>query len=249
MTILTGPNELPDKYKPFAGRYTEQMAKLTKEGYDLISITEVMERRLKAPVEVIKAWRDLIVDTGDGIAYNTNGDVIISLDAKLLRGIPLTLPLRNSLQLSQEQWYDLERNDDVISLSAEEVREIHQRGYVYREGIWQPENSLVGRVWKHLGRGLNLSQYAQLIGETSETSKNYGVMKINFDQTEKTFPFLRPWHIFGLSTSRLSNASLSYHQSFLIGVKGVKPEDQTETEFEVVEEDEEDGNFDDIKIE
>ena len=80
--------------------------------------------------------------------------------------------------LSNEQWEDL-CGDDVLCLSADKIEKAHEKGIVRRNGVWQPENTVVGDIWEGtntfpgLARGKNLKDYAEMTGYTYEGDNAY----------------------------------------------------------------------------
>ena len=63
---FTGKQETPNFYKLFYNyrvSMVDQLPKLFQEGYEPVSIAEIIERRMSAPDDVIKNWREHIIDT------------------------------------------------------------------------------------------------------------------------------------------------------------------------------------------
>lgn len=97
-----------ENYREFFGRITEQIPKLIAEGRTLLSVSELMKKRLEVlnPLndnydkEVEELFWDRDFDTGDCIAHHPDGIAKIVLDAQPLRELnPESRLLGDSLVL------------------------------------------------------------------------------------------------------------------------------------------------------
>ena len=190
MTLqLTGRTEPQGLYRGFHGPPTEDMPQLMKAGYDLISVAGVIGRRESAPVDVVDEWRNSYFFTGDGVAYDGRKNTKVVLDAALLREINPNMKHSNyAMILSNDQWEEL-HGGDVLYLSTYQVAQASGKGFVKRNGVWQPENTVVGDVWNHLSRGKDVKDYAEMVHQASGNNK---VMSLHFDiKTYYFSPVLR----------------------------------------------------------
>ncbi len=169
------------------------------QGFDPISVAGVIGRRESAPCDVVDGWRHNYIFTGDGAAYDRQNNAKLVLDAELLREISPDTKLDNyATVLSGHQWEDLYGND-VLYLSTDKVELAHEQGFVKRNGVWQPENTVVGDVWEHLSRGKDLKDYAEMVSNASNSNK---VMRLRFDRNNYASPVMR-----SLVLSRIVNYS------------------------------------------
>ncbi|MBU1643762.1 MAG: hypothetical protein KKA62_01710 [Nanoarchaeota archaeon] len=164
------------------------MPKLIKAGYNPIPVAGVIGRRETAPDDVVGEWKNNPFFTGDGVMYDGRKNAKLVLDAKLLREISPETRLDNSAAvLSVDQWED-QYGDSVLYLSADKVAQAHKKGFVKRNGVWQPENTVVGDVWNHLSRGKDLKDYAGMVHKASGSNR---VMWLWFDKNTYFSPVLR----------------------------------------------------------
>lgn len=189
MTLeLTGKNEPNSSYQEFYGHPEDKMPNLIAAGYDPISIAGVIGRRESAPSDVVDKWRRTYIFTGDGAAYDGRKNAKLALDAALLREINRNIRLDNgAMVLSNSQWEDL-HGDGVLYLSADKVEQAHKNGFIKRNGVWEPENTIVGDVWEHLSRGKDLKEYAEMVSKASNSNK---VMYLWFDRNIYISPVMR----------------------------------------------------------
>ena len=165
------------------------MPRLTNKGCVLISMAGLIERQLSVPEPVTNHWRYHKLCTGDSIAYDGQKNAKIVLDTKLLRKISRKSKLYNgALLLSDEQWEEL-GGDDVLYLNAEKVELADGRGFIKKNGVWQPKNTVVGEVWEHLSRGKNVKEYAEKRSSTSGCDESLWLL---FDRRNYTSPVMRP---------------------------------------------------------
>ncbi|GEM_PF-3137196 len=244
---LTGNREKPQWYKHFPGNPLEQMPLLLKHGYHTLPVAKIMGRHLSAPTEVKDNWRNRLqfLYTIDGVAYNEKGEALIILNAQPLRalnpesklvelvskhdGFELTTPdgvskkvaYRGALKLSPEQWYQLKEEETTLPLTRAEVDQIQGKGYLLKNGIWQPENAAVGKYWEHLGRDLDLQEYAQSVAEITKSSAP--VMVSYLDKNRYAQPVLRSLvmgRLFRNSPTVIGYYPLNCSQGSLVGVRG-----------------------------
>ncbi len=225
MTIpLTGSDEQYE-YRIFTGRYIDQITQLIALGYQPLSLAEIIEKRMSAPDEVSKVWRYNCFDSTDGIARGVKGDAIIGREIDLLYKLTPKKPVsRNALTLTLEEWEDLKGRKDFLHLTANQVAQANNKGYIFKNNKWEPENKIVEELWTFLAKKQSLRDYLSWIG--SRTSERYKIMELSFDDAERFSPTLQPWHIHGFGNlSRIGNSSLHYPHSAIVGMKK-KPEDQ-----------------------
>lgn len=218
MTLqLTGRDEPKGSFKEFSGRPTKQMPWLMKAGYGLTSVAGVIGRRESAPADVIDEWRRNYFFTGDGAAYDGRKNAKIVLDATLLREINSNTRLDNyAMVLSNNQWDEL-HGDDVLYLNADKVEQAHEKGFVNRNGVWQPENTVVGDVWTHLSRGKDLQDYAEMVHGASGNDR---VMWLWFDRNTYSSPVMRSLVVIsiGSNSNVLGNYILDNNNGRFAGV-------------------------------
>ncbi len=214
---LNGENE-GNRHASFYGSLLETMPELLATGRFPASIAYGMKRRLHAPAEVIPAWRNHYIFTGDGAVHDGRGNAKVVLDAALLREINQNTRLDNyDAVLSPEQWEEL-RGDDVLYLSADKVDEqIQGKGFVKKNGVWQPENTVVGDVWNHLSRGKDLKDYAEMVHQASGNDR---VMWLWFGSNAYALPVMRSLVVDGVGNSSGVDGYglLSYLSGRLVGV-------------------------------
>ena len=221
MTLqLTGKNEPKGLYQEFYGRPTENMPGLITAGYDPISVAGAISRRESAPADVVDEWKHNYIFTGDGAAYDGRKNAKIVLDAVLLREINPKTKLDNyAMILSNDQWEEL-HGDGVLYLNADKVEQAHEKGFVKRNGVWQPENTVVGDVWEHLSRGKDLKDYAKIVSKTPGSNK---VMRLWFDRNNYTSPVMRSLVLLSFGNFSLVLGSLNLDDG-LGRLVGVAPE-------------------------
>lgn len=176
MSDLTGRAEiLPELYRVFCGDYTEQIQLLItgkdKSGktVDLtrvpVSYATVIEKRLKAPIDVIERWSQSI-STGDGSICGQQGDHLLVLDCQLLREMPKPV-YDGAIVLSRQIWGELRlERGNTLYLSAEDVKKVHNQGYGWRRGRFCATNKEVERVYDFLTRGKNTSEYVKFVKQS-----------------------------------------------------------------------------------
>ncbi|MBU0470939.1 MAG: hypothetical protein KKA62_04925 [Nanoarchaeota archaeon] len=231
MTLqLVGKDEPIGKYQEFYGPPTEQMPKLIELGHNPVSVAEIIKRRLYAPEDVIDNWRANSFFTGDGIVYDGQGNAKIVLDSALLREIsPKTKLDHNAAVLSIDQWEDL-HSFDILYLNADKVRKCYKKGFIKKGGIWQPENIVVGDVWKSISRVndlKDLQDYAERVHEASGGDK---VMQLWFDDRNTSFsPIMRSLIVNGVdlrSSVYLHHPLNLYYYGRLAGVVPETPRER-----------------------
>ena len=209
MTLqLTGLSEGFPAYREFYGEPIVQMPLLVSgkdEQGNVVDIARepasfayVIERRMKAPLDVRKAWQENDFYTGDGSTSGTKGDHLIVLDAQALREMnPKREIYQWELILPTDAWQELKSeitkdNSKGVYLNAEEVQEAKNKGYVRQNGVWTPANKSVAKVWDVLGRGRDLTSYVQLVSEDSPNSNS--LLRVYFNKTTKNSnPTMLSW--------------------------------------------------------
>lgn len=221
-------------YKQFWGFVEEAKRALIVQGYEQISVAHAIEKRLSDPVDdnagVTEILRRYLVYTADYVVYNEKGDAILTLDAPPLRSLVSSSRLDgNSLLITHTEWEEINRRTDVLHLSAGQIKETWGKGYFLKDGIWRPENSIVGKVWDFLGRNRDLTSYFQLTSDWSNTASNITsnrIMNLFFDRSINLNyfydePVMRP-----LTLNSLELGSCAMDGSFLDDdclLVGVKP--------------------------
>ncbi|MBI2662175.1 hypothetical protein HYX11_01820 [Candidatus Woesearchaeota archaeon] len=162
-----------------------------------VSFANVIERRLKAPKDVIEQWRMHNFFTGDGSIEGTEGDHLIVLDAQILRELTEKSRLfQGAYLLPNEAWQELKgQKENVLYLTAEEKWELYNDryylGYVRNRGVWIPASRTVGKVWDTLSRGRNLSSYLQLVSEYFSQSDNLLRIQLNTNRGQTNQPIMQ----------------------------------------------------------
>ena len=205
MTLqLNGQSE--QRYREFHGAVVDQMPLLVsgrnEQGEvvdvprDPASFAYVLERRMEAPQDVIGAWRNHSVFTGDTVSCGVDGDFVSTWDSPILRTVtPENRLVNGALELSTAQWNELRaQRDGTLYLSADEVEEFglnDGRGYVKKDGVWTPENTGVEKVWEHLSRGRDLKEYVEMVADATPGSER--IMRVYLDRPRLRSPTLREW--------------------------------------------------------
>jgi len=186
MTLtLNGKKEPHGNYQAFPGSSQEQMPLLHKAGYCVISVAEVVDRRLHAPEDVIGAWRNNSLRTASGSSRSKDGSALIFLRSPSLSSLTDQSPLYcGAMVLSDGQWEVEKGSSSFLHLTAEEAGKA-EGGYVFKNGIWQPENDVVGDIWNFLTqyKYKNLKDYVKLVGEGKEEWRS--IMRIYLNRTMK----------------------------------------------------------------
>lgn len=167
------------RYGIFYSDIAHEMPRLIGAGYTPISVAQAMnlrlhidELRFSDPVNKENIIRRSDLLTGDGVAYNRDGEALVVPDAQLLREV--SMKPGYGLALTPEQWEKLKSNGSVLHYSARELRKFNSKGYTKRRGRFIPENMLVKEVWEHLARETNLEEYVELEGEIKFRNKDEG---------------------------------------------------------------------------
>ncbi|PIN87860.1 hypothetical protein COV12_01520 [Candidatus Woesearchaeota archaeon CG10_big_fil_rev_8_21_14_0_10_32_24] len=236
MTLrLSGKSErLVEPHREFYGQLRGQMPLLVSgrneldEQIDLprdpVSFAYVLERRMNAPKDVRKAWRENYICTGEGSIAGIKGDHLIVFDAQALREITYKSDLYNgALVLSVDAWQELkEQKDKVVYLTADEVQEARGQGYVKKKGVWTPSNKSVAKVWEVLGRGRDLTSYVHLVHEDSLSSNS--LLNVHFNRTTKDGKStMRSWTAWATDNFSVAdgNNNLDWDKGRLVGVASV----------------------------
>src|SRR3989338_5324024 len=207
--------DLGQGFTPRFGKVTEQMPELKAAGEKPISMDHALEQQYAHP----ETWGKTYVFTGDASLTGTDGDVVIELDSLLLLSVDENSPLSNhTLVLSQDQWEERIGNLENLHLSPDKVAQANGKGYVKRNGVWQPENRAVAEVWYALGRGRNLQDHAELASQKSNGAEQ--VMNVYFDTCKREKPTMRLWCVgilYGRSGAS-GNCDLDNDYGRLVGV-------------------------------
>ena len=124
------------------------------------------------------------------------------MDAQALREMTSRSKFyKGSLVLPENAWEELKNQKENVYLTAEEVEEAERKGYVHKNGIWNPENKSVGKVWDALSRGKDLKYYLQHVVKpvdtrfrSNEFSWDDRKLNVYFNQTtKKAKPTMRSW--------------------------------------------------------
>jgi hypothetical protein len=162
--------------------------------------------------------------TGDAIATSSSGDAVLQVHSPLLSGLnPRSNLEYGGLELSVALWNALKTSPSNLYLRPSEVQEVDGKGYVYKEGIWQPENPVVERVWHYLTRGRGLQPHLKL---AKQTSGNNRVLILYLNNSQLGDPVLRSLVI--QSLTHRSNVSGTYNldddNACIIGVRSLRKE-------------------------
>ena len=232
MTLqLNGQSErVAEPYTPFEGRVVDTMPRLVSgkneqgEVVDVLrdpaSFAYVLERRMEAPRDVREVWQNNYVFTGDAVSRGIDGSLVSTWDSPILRTVTPESRLTNgALNLSTAQWNELRtQQEGVLYLSAEQVAEVHGKGYVKKDGVWTPETTSVAKVWEHLSRGRDLKGYVEMVADAMPGSER--VMGVYLDQTKLSSPNLRSWVAGSADCSSIAggSGSLGNSDGRLVGV-------------------------------
>ena len=198
------------------GKVIEQMPELKAAGEMPISMDHALEQQFAYP----ETWGQTYIFTGDASLTGTDGDVVVELDSLLLRSLDDKSKLSSgACMLSRDQWE--ERKSDVknLYLTLEQVEEASGKGYVRKNGVWQPEDRAVAEVWDVLGRR-NLRYHAELASQKSNGAER--VMELYFDASKRSKPTMRAWCVGPLNLR--SNAGGDYLNVGYGRLVGVAPE-------------------------
>ena len=204
---------LGNGYSPRFGRCIDQMPILIAAGETPIAADHVLERQAAFP----NTWGGTYIFTGDAAILGVKGDALIELDSLLLRSVNEESEiLDNALVLSDEEWEERKMNIRNLYLTAEQVAEANEKGYVKQNGVWRPVNRAVAEVWNTLGRGRDLCEYAELASSKSKGARQ--VMQVYF-ASRQTVPTMRAWCVNFLDrSSAYGNDGLGDGSGRLVGV-------------------------------
>ncbi len=133
--------------------------------YEPVSIAEVIERRLNAPEDVRPLWSDGQFYTNDAVVYvPTTKELKFVLDFPLL-GMETHWEERDNKYVYKDTTSTRKlEGDNTFSVSLDDfLQKAAGKGFIKENGVWQPETLLVGKIWDHLGRGGNLTEYLNTI--------------------------------------------------------------------------------------
>ena len=224
MTLqLSGQSE--QQYRGFHGAVVDQMPLLLSgrnEQGEVVDVPRspasfafIIERRETAPEDVRREYTYHSFFTGDAVIRGVNGDLVSMLDSPILRTVtPESTLVDGALRLSTAQWKELQaQRDGTLYLSADEVEELHSRGYVKKDGVWTPENTSIARVWEHLSRARDLKGYVEMVADATPDCER--IMRVYLYQTELMAPILRPW-----VAGRFSSSSVAGGTDYLNDISG-----------------------------
>lgn len=204
-------NPTPEIYKEFGGKNTERMPILMAEKRVPLSVTELMEARLKYGEE-LPHWMVSYFDTGDAVVYHPDGRIKIVLDSKHLRKItPESQLLRGALVLSDKIYNTLQGQEFKKSELEKRVGKLLTKEQVKSNLIWQA----LARDQKLL------DEYADFIFNQAMKDVRHGRnMGIYLDSKTDVFPKLRMWCVEGHDGHYGANGinSLNTYSGLLIGV-------------------------------
>jgi hypothetical protein len=219
MTELSGKTEKIEPYRFFGvGEPRGLMAEVKEAGYVPAGISTILHRRMYAPEDVRSSWQNEFFWTGDSSATDRSGCAVITLDAPFLRDLTSETFLRDhALPIDGAAlWEEIKNAPDALYLSAEQVKQANGKGYVLKEGVWQPENDVVRMVWEGtdkfpgLSRGLATEKLQKYAHMTSSASNSEHIMQVYFDRSQPEKPQARSWVVF-----RLYNYSIVYGNNIL----------------------------------
>ena len=163
--------------KLFEGTYREQMPLLVAQGYQPLTIEEIMERRVKAikTNEEKDFWLNNYFDTPDGIAYSPNGNILVVRNSDLLIVINQDTRLTKTvaLPLDQEQYKELRRSNQGFTREELEKAGINK---------WlKPDQVKSHPLWQALSNNQELlDEYTELISREAKEQFNYGEIMVAY---------------------------------------------------------------------
>ena len=124
----------------FNGKIIEKMPELISQGYIPISISEIMEQRIKAweskDKGLISLWEKNYFDSGDGIIYHPDGRIKIVLDSQNLKNInPNTQLNWYGAQVLPEQTF---QKTQGIEFTRNEIKEYANKYLKKKEVLSNP---------------------------------------------------------------------------------------------------------------
>ena len=177
------------KYKEFYGRNVNEMPKLVADSRVPMSVADIMKKRLEVrnseDSELKASWHDTYFDTGDGVLYFPNGDLVVAYDSKALREMNSNSKLvGGALDLS---------NVDLKDVTGQRFTKAQLEKMVLGESLTL-EQAKVHPLWIALARDNKLaSDYAEMVfAETKERFDYDTNMGVYRDQAGKV-PKMRAW--------------------------------------------------------
>lgn len=200
-------------YKEFYGRNTEQMPKLIAEGRTPLSVSGLMRRRLEArnASESVKdSWLYNYFDTGDAMAYHSDGKAKIVLNAKQLRELNPESKLGNGALILPDGIYE--------SLEGQEFSRSNLEKHASGDWLKQRE-AKSNPIWQALARDKALlEEYTNLV-----FSQGYDKAMALYRASPQDIPTMRSWFVGRLVVSVRSGAygrgHLGYDGGRLVGVQ------------------------------
>jgi len=177
-------NPTPQNYKAFEGRNIDKMPELLAEGRNPLSVSGLMETRLKYGKD-LSHWMDNYFDTGDAIVYHPDGRIKVILDSKDLREINPESKLSSGGLILPHGVYDKLQGQEFTrseldrftgnSLSAKAVKK--------------------NPLWQTLARDQNLlDEYTNFIFSEAKNKFQYKEnMGIYVDSTLEDLSILKAW--------------------------------------------------------
>lgn len=196
------------------GKVVKRMPELKAAGKIPIPFDLVLQKQFDYP----DIWEQPYLFTGDAILTGKNGDGVIDKASALLYVVHEKSILNHGALVLEDAQYEAVRySRKAVHLSAAELTGAHGKGYVRKNGVWQPENAIVGYVWEVLTDGRNLMDHAELVSQRFGVDQ---VMCLYFDQGERKQATLRSWVLNNISFT--SNAdgclNLDIDDGYIVGV-------------------------------
>jgi len=194
-------NEPRIEYKEFTVSIIDEMPRLIQQGYQPISIAQIMQRRLNvlgSIPEVKDAWWMNYFDSGDAVVYHPDGKIKIVLDSPLARKLNPDITLSDGTPDSVLPYGALILPDGMYEqVQGEEFSKDVVEKYTYAE---QPTVRKVKHnpIWRALARDQNLlAEYAKATFKEAKPEYNTDTkMEILISSYTKV-PNLRLWELGG----------------------------------------------------
>jgi hypothetical protein len=182
-------------FTPYLGKVIEKMPVIKLAGEIPVSVDLVLQMQFEHP----ETWGSICIFTGDAILTGTDGDGVIDTGSALLYSVNEQSRLQNGgLVLEDAQYEAIRYSGRGVLLSAAELAKAHEKGYVRKNGVWQPENSTVGYVWEVLTNGRDLKNHAAFASQRSHDAEK--VMCLSFDQGQRRQATLRACLVYFLNS-------------------------------------------------
>ncbi len=185
---------MSESYKEFFGIYSEEMPKLISEGFNPISVSDVMVNRINSRYSEEKSksyWLNNYFDTIDAIAYHPNNKMKIVFDSQNLKDVNSESQFHKGSLILEDSVYE--------SLNGFEFTRKELENNLWK---WFNAKQIKSNpIWKTLARDQNLlEEYSEYI--LSEGKIKFGTnydhaMAIYFTFPEK-IPTMRALNIWGM---------------------------------------------------